>query len=66
MMKFYKYFSYAYLIFAVIFIFEAIRQWKTEPQRAYLSLFFVIVAVGMFFFKRHFRNKYDNNKQDQK
>ena len=63
MSKFFKYFEYAYLMFAAFFLFEAFRIWGTERNRAYLFLFFVCIAVFMFFFKRRFRRKYeDRNK----
>ncbi|MGB5942917.1 MAG: hypothetical protein WBG71_08555 [Leeuwenhoekiella sp.] len=58
MSRFFKFFEYAYLVFAILFLVKAIQVWSTEPSRAYLFLFFVVVATGMFFFKRHFRNKY--------
>lgn len=64
MTKFFKFFEYAYLIFAALFLFEVFRVWGTEPNRAYLSLFFAVVAVGMFFFKRHFRKKYEKRKKN--
>ncbi|MDX1762610.1 MAG: hypothetical protein R3218_10690 [Christiangramia sp.] len=63
MNKFFRYFEYAYLAFAAFFLFEAIRIWGTERNRAYLFLFFVCIAIFMFFFKRRFRRKYeDRNK----
>lgn len=60
MMKFYKYFEYAYLFIAAFFLFETIRLWNTERNRAYLFIFFVIMAVFMFFFKRRFRRNYED------
>lgn len=60
MTRFYKYFEFAYLIFAAFFIFEAIRIWETERNRAYLFLFFVVIALFMFFFKRRFRKKLED------
>lgn len=60
MTRFYKYFEFAYLIFAAFFIFEAIRIWNTERSRAYLFLFFVAVAIFMFFFKRRFRKRLED------
>ncbi len=63
MSKFFRYFEYAYLFFAAFFIFEAIKVWNTERNRAYLFLFFVCIAIFMFFFKRRFRRKFeDRNK----
>ena len=63
MSRFFRYFEYAYLLFAAFFLFEAVRIWSTERNRAYLFLFFVAIAIFMFFFKRRFRRKYeDRNK----
>lgn len=59
MMKFFKYFEYAYLIIAAFFLFETVRIWNTERGRAYLFLFFVVIAIFMYFFKRRFRKKYE-------
>lgn len=60
MTRFYKYFEFAYLIFAAFFIFETIRIWETERNRAYLFIFFVAVAIFMFFFKRRFRKRLED------
>lgn len=63
MNRFFRYFEYAYLFFAAFFIFEAVKIWNTQRSRAYLFLFFVVIAVFMFFFKRRFRHKFeDRNK----
>lgn len=63
MSKYFRYFEYAYLFFAAFFIYEAFRIWNTERNRAYLFLFFVAIAIFMFFFKRRFRRKLeDRNK----
>nr|WP_026914556.1 hypothetical protein [Christiangramia portivictoriae] len=59
MSKFFKYFEYAYLMFAAFFLFEAVRIWNDERQRAYVFLFFVAIAIFMFFFKRRFRRRYE-------
>lgn len=57
MMRFFKYFEYAYLFIAAFFLFETVRIWNEERNRAYLFAFFVLVAVFMYFFKRRFRKK---------
>ncbi|HBC05244.1 MAG TPA: hypothetical protein PKH16_13705 [Aequorivita sp.] len=55
--KVYRFFEYAYLIIAAFFTYEAINNWESQPYRAYLFLFFVVLAIFMFFFKRNFRKK---------
>ena len=61
-MTFLKYFHFAYLLFAVLFIYDAIASWG--ETRAYASLLLGATALFMFFFRRRFHNKYDdrNNK----
>lgn len=57
MNKVFKYFEYAYLVFAVVFLATGIMEFNVDPSRSYMLLFFAAIAVGMFFFKRHFRRK---------
>lgn len=59
-MKFSKFFEFVYLAAAAFFLYEAVMIWNVERGKAYLFLLFVIVAIFMFFFRRHFRNKYQN------
>lgn len=63
MVKFYKFFEYAYLVIALLFAFEAYRIWNEEPNQAYLFLGFVAVAIFMFFFKRRFRKKVEDSQK---
>ena len=61
MSKIYKFIEYAYLLFAIFFMIEAFLNWNTERQMSYIFIFFSIVAVFMYFFKRKFRKKIENN-----
>lgn len=62
-MKYYRYFEYAYLVFAVLFFIESYRSWGQEGSRTYLFLGLGGLAIFMFFFKRRFRKKLeDRNK----
>ena len=58
-----KIIQYAYLIIAVFFSSETYRNWNVDRERAYMLLFFAVLAVFMYFFKKYFRKKMDNNKQ---
>ena len=62
-MKFSKLFEFAYLAAAAFFLYEAYAIWDAQRERAYLFLFFVVLAIFMFFFRRHFRHKYGNPKK---
>jgi len=57
MTKAFKFFEYAYLIIAIIFIVEGILRWNTNREKAYLFLGFSILAIFMYFFKKRFRKK---------
>ncbi len=57
MLKLYKIIEYLYLAFAVFFTFEAVRTFSTDNKKAILFLFFAVMAIFMFFFKRRFRKK---------
>lgn len=57
MNKLWKYLIYGYLVFAVIFIVEAISNWNTNRERSYLLIVFAIFTILLFFFKQKFRKK---------
>ncbi|MFC0603003.1 hypothetical protein [Winogradskyella pulchriflava] len=63
-MKILKFFQYAYLIFAALFLWDAVTNWSVDRNRAYMSLLFVVLAIFMFFFRKRFAKKFeDRNKK---
>ncbi|WP_339752821.1 hypothetical protein [uncultured Winogradskyella sp.] len=63
-MKILNFFQYAYLIFAVMFIWKATSIWSEDRGRSYLMLFLAALALFMFFFRKRFKKKIeDSNKQ---
>ncbi|WP_296382252.1 hypothetical protein [Winogradskyella sp.] len=62
-MKLLKIFQYAYIIFAALFLWDAITNWSIDRSRSYMSLVFVALALFMFFFRKRFSKKFeDHNK----
>ena len=61
-MRYAKYTEYVYIIVAVLAGYKAVTLWGEDQPRAYLFLFFLAVSVGMYFFRRHFRKKFENRK----
>ena len=59
-MKILNFFQYAYLIFAVMFIWKAISTWSEDSGQSYLMLFFAAMAIFMFFFRKRFRKKIED------
>ncbi|WP_181855285.1 hypothetical protein [Winogradskyella sp. KYW1333] len=63
-MKLLKFFQYAYLVIAFLFLYKGISEWSNDRNSAYLSFLFTGLAVFMFFFRKKFRKKFeDRNKQ---
>ncbi|GGG40719.1 hypothetical protein [Bizionia arctica] len=59
-MKIFKFFQYAYLFFAVIFIYDAVDEYMETGVIAYTSLLLAAAAVFMFFFRKRFNKKFEN------
>ena len=59
-MKYMKFFQYAYIVFAVLFIYDAIDKWFSQGVVAYMSILLAATAIFMFFFKRRFNKKFEN------
>lgn len=60
-MKYSKIFQYAYLVFAVLFVYDAISRYMSNGEIYYPSILLGALAVFMFFFRNKFRKKFDNN-----
>ena len=60
MQKIWKIFEYGYLIIAIVFIVETVLNWNKDREKAYLLLFFSVLAIFMYFFRKRFRNKFEN------
>jgi len=59
-MKYMKFFQYAYLFFAVLFIYDAIDKWLSQGIIAYMSILLAATAVFMFFFRKRFNKKIED------
>ena len=66
--KIYQLFEYAYIAMAIGSMYLVITNWTENRGRAYMFIFFGVVAIFMFFFKRKFRKMIEerNKNQDQK
>ncbi|MEM6516452.1 MAG: hypothetical protein AAF688_09750 [Bacteroidota bacterium] len=62
-MKILQFFQYAYLIFAALFIYDAVTNIGTDNTQAIISFVFAGLGVFMFFFRKRFQKKF-NNRQD--
>ena len=61
-MKAYRISEILYIVIAVISVKEAITLWTIRPEKAYLFLGFAALAVFMYFFRSHYRKKFNRRK----
>lgn len=54
-------FEIGYLIIAIVFLVETFVNWNEDRNRAYMMLLFSVLAVFMYFFRKRFRKKMNNN-----
>lgn len=66
MIKILRYTEYLYVAVAVVSIFEIYDQWNIDRERAYLFVFFAVVSIGMFIFKKTYRERFEKRKNDNK
>tara|TARA_R110002126_G_scaffold254190_4_gene397325 strand:- start:1548 stop:1757 length:210 start_codon:yes stop_codon:yes gene_type:complete len=59
-----RYTEYLYIIVAGFSIFRIFTDWNTDRNMAYLFIFFAIVSIGMFLFRRNYRKKFEQRKRD--
>lgn len=57
MKMFSKFLEVAYAVIGVFFLIDGVLTWTDDREKAYISIAFGLVAIGMFFFKRNFRKK---------
>ncbi len=64
MIKILRYTEYVYLIVALFSCYRIYTDWNMDRQNAYLFVFFAIVSIGMFLFRRNYRRKFEQRKRD--
>lgn len=65
MIKILKYTEYLYLAVAIISIYKIVTLWEADRQGTYIFIFFAIVSIAMFVFRRNYRRRFEQRKRDQ-
>ncbi len=65
MIQILKYTEYVYLLVAVLSIVKVVNLWGTGSQRLWLFVFFFVISLGMFFFRRHMRQRINAHVKDK-
>lgn len=66
MIKILRYTEYLYIIVALFSIYRIFTDWNTDRSMAYMFLFFAVVSIGMFLFRRNYRKKFEQRQRDNK
>ncbi|NKI26072.1 hypothetical protein HCG49_05815 [Arenibacter sp. 6A1] len=66
MIKVLRYTEYLYLAVAVVSLFTIWEEWNVDRDRAYLFVFFAVISIGMFIFKKSYRKKFENRQKNNK
>ncbi|TDQ33309.1 hypothetical protein [Zeaxanthinibacter enoshimensis] len=65
MIKILRYTEYLYLAVAVVSIYKIFSLWNVDRDGTYIFIFFAVVSVAMFLFRRNYRKKFENRQQDK-
>ena len=64
MIKILRFTEYLYLIVALISMYKIWELWDTDRQGTYIFIFFAVVSMGMFIFRRNYRRRFEKRKRD--
>jgi len=64
MIKILRYTEYLYLVVAIISVYKIIELWNINREGTYIFIFFAIVSIGMFIFRRNYRKRFEKRKRD--
>ncbi len=64
MIKILRYTEYLYLLVAIISVYKIIELWNIDREGTYIFIFFALVSVGMFIFRRNYRKRFEKRKRD--
>lgn len=59
----YKIFEYAYFAMFILSVFMVISNWTIDRSKANLFMFFAVVSIFMFVFRRRFRKKMEKREE---
>lgn len=60
-----KFFQYAYLIFAVLFLYDGIANLNDGTNRSIISFALSGLAVFMFYFRKKYRKKFEERRRER-
>jgi len=65
MIKILRYTEYLYLAVAVLSIYKIVTLWAIDPKETYIFIFFAVVSIAMFSFRRKYRKRFEARQKDK-
>ncbi len=65
MIKILRYTEYLYLAVAIISVYKIATLWNVDREETYIFIFFALVSIGMFIFRRNYRKRFEKRKADK-
>ena len=59
-----RYTEYLYVAVCCFSLYRIYTDWNVDRHSAYLFIFFAVVSIGMFLFRRNYRKKFEQRKHD--
>jgi len=66
MIKFLRYTEYLYLAVALISLYKIGQLWSVDRNQAYIFVFFAVVSIAMFLFRRNYRKRFEKRRDQDK
>jgi len=60
-----RYTEYLYLAVFFFSIYRVYTDWNIDREGTYLFIFFALVSIGMFIFRRNYRKKFEQRRRDE-
>lgn len=65
MIRILRYTEYLYLAVAIISIYKIATLWNVDREETYIFIFFALVSIGMFIFRRNYRKRFEKRQADK-
>lgn len=62
MIRILRYTEYLYLAVAIISVYKIATLWNVDREETYIFIFFALVSIGMFIFRRNYRKRFEKRK----
>ena len=66
MIKILRYTEYLYLAVAIVSVYKIVELWDINRERTYLFIFFAVVSIAMFIFRRNYRKRFERRQRENR